>query len=103
MTVELLHIDECPNSNDAAERVKTALDALGHPDEEVRMRLVGSAAEMAGTAFAGSPTITVDGVDIFPEGAPAGDLACRIYRTPAGFAGLPTVEQIQDALGQRGF
>lgn len=103
MRIELLHIDHCPNSALAAERLEAALASLGHAETEVRARLLQTADDAVGTAFAGSPTITVDGIDIFPEGAPADDLACRIYRTPAGFAGLPTVEQIKDALGARGF
>ncbi|MET4095747.1 thioredoxin family protein [Arthrobacter sp. UYCu712] len=103
MRVELLHIDECPNSAEAAQRVETALAALGHGDTAVHMRLLESSADTVGTAFAGSPTITVDGADIFPGGAPASDLACRIYRTSSGFAGLPTVDQLKEALKNHGF
>lgn len=66
-------------------------------------RLRQTADDAVGTAFAGSSTITVDRTHIFPEGAPARDLACRIYRTPVGFAGLPTMEEIKDALGARAF
>ena len=66
-------------------------------------RLRRSADAGVGTAFAGSPTITIDRTHIFPEGAPARDLACRFYRTPVGFAGLPTAEETKDELGARGF
>lgn len=102
MKIELLHIDDCPNSVEARLRVEAALAALGRPDVAVHMRLLESPADTVGTAFAGSPTITVDGTDIFPDGAPASDLACRIYMTPAGFAGLPTVGQVQEALRKSG-
>jgi hypothetical protein len=103
MRIELLHIRECPNSAEAAERVRAALAGLGQPEAEVRMRLLRGPGDAAGTAFAGSPTITVDGKDIFADGAPTSDLACRIYRTPAGLAGMPTTDQIRDALRGRGF
>lgn len=102
MRIELLYIDECPNSDEAARRLDAALAALGHRGAAIHMRLMKSAADTAGTAFGGSPTITVDGADIFPDGAPAGDLACRIYRTPTGLAGLPTLEQIKEALTKHG-
>lgn len=102
MRLELLHIADCPNTTRALERVKAALAALGRDDVAVHLRLIESAADTAGTGFAGSPTITVDGADIFPGGAPSSELACRIYRTPGGHAGAPSVEQVIEALKGRG-
>ncbi|CCQ44324.1 putative alkylmercury lyase [Pseudarthrobacter siccitolerans] len=102
MRIELLHIDECPNTAKARERLEAALAALDRKDVPVNMRLLKSAADITGTGFAGSPTITVDGADIFPTGAPASDLACRVYATPSGLAGLPTLDQLTDALKSRG-
>ncbi|WP_427136640.1 thioredoxin family protein [Pseudarthrobacter sp. S9] len=102
MRIELLHIDDCPNSAQARERLEAALLALGHNDMEVHMRLLRSPADTKDTGFAGSPTITVNGADIFPTGAPAGDLACRIYMTPGGLSGLPTVDQLTEALKNNG-
>lgn len=98
MRIELLHIDECPNTGIARARLEAALAALGHHSIPVNMRLLAAPSDMAGTGFAGSPTITVNGADIFPSGAPASDLACRVYATPAGLAGAPTVDQITAAL-----
>ena len=102
MRIELLHIDECPNTADALERLESALAALGHRDMPVTARLLSTPADITGTGFAGSPTITVDGADIFPAGVPASDLACRIYATPGGLAGVPTLDQIAEALRNRG-
>ncbi|QDG87079.1 thioredoxin family protein [Pseudarthrobacter sp. NIBRBAC000502770] len=102
MRLELLHIDECPNSAKAYERLEAALTALGRTDVEVHMRLLESASDIEGTGFAGSPTITVNGTDIFPNGASSNDLACRIYMTPNGYAGLPTLEQLTKALRNSG-
>lgn len=45
--------------------------------------------------FHGSPSILVDGVDVF-AGAGAGlDLSCRLYQTPDGPAGAPSVDQLR--------
>ena len=49
--------------------------------------------------FPGSPTIRVDGRDLFPfveRGIWA--LGCRTYATPEGLKGYPTREMILDAL-----
>ena len=66
------------------------------------MRLLESVTDIEGTGFAGSPTITVNGSDIFPDGASARDLACRIYMTPNGCAGLPTIDEPTEALRNSG-
>lgn len=102
MRLELLHIADCPNTARMLERVEAALAALRRDDVAVQLRLIKSAADTPGTGFAGSPTITADGTDIFPGGAPSSDLACRIYPTPGGRSGAPTVEQIIEALTSRG-
>jgi type IV secretory pathway TraG/TraD family ATPase VirD4 len=48
--------------------------------------------------FIGSPTVLVDGSDPFATpGAPIG-LACRVYVTPEGLAGSPTLDQLMEAL-----
>lgn len=102
MKIELLHIDECPNTATALEHLQAALIALHRTDIPINSRLLKSSADTAGTGFAGSPTITADGADMFPEAAPSSDLACRIYRTPEGHAGAPTVGQLVEALRNRG-
>lgn len=100
MHVEILHIDDCPNWTEAGRRTRAALDAIGRSDVEVRYRLLADPDEAAASAFAGSPTITLDGADLFPTEGGTADLACRIYFTPAGVAGLPTEEQLVEALGR---
>jgi len=51
--------------------------------------------------FAGSPTIYADGIDLFDGADGRGSLACRVYRTPEGLAGSPTVEQLIAAIRER--
>lgn len=98
MKVEILHIDECPNWEQAGARTRAALDAAGVTDTQVEFRLLTSSEDAAAVPFAGSPTILIDGVDLFPDGARTTDLACRVYRTPAGLAGVPLTEQITEAI-----
>ena len=98
MEVEVLHIDECPNWREAGRRTESVLRKLGSADVEVSYRLLASPEEARQTVFAGSPTIAVDGRDLFPSDGRTADLACRVYFTPTGPAGLPTEEQIREAL-----
>jgi hypothetical protein len=48
--------------------------------------------------FRGSPSILVDGIDPFARGDEPVGLSCRIYQTPAGPAGSPTLEQLRAVL-----
>ncbi|MGV8968390.1 MAG: thioredoxin family protein [Cellulomonas sp.] len=64
----------------------------------VTHHLVETLEEAERVGFHGSPSVLLDGVDPFADaGAPVG-LACRIYQTPAGPAGAPTLEQLRAAV-----
>jgi hypothetical protein len=94
MDVTLLYFDGCPNWTVADERLREALDQTGNPDVEVSYRKVSTPQDAESVEFRGSPTILVDGRDPFLErDAPVG-LSCRVYRSEAGLAGAPTVEQL---------
>ncbi len=101
MRVEILNIPDCPNSAEAGARVRAALDEVGHSDVEIEFLLLTSGEEAAAVPFAGSPTILLDGIDAFPGDGRTADLACRIYRTGTGFAGVPTVEDLVAVIRQR--
>ena len=97
MRVEVLHIEECPNWQKAGDRMSEALTIVG-VDATVDYQLLETPEQAEATAFAGSPTITVDGVDLFPSDGRTADLACRIYFTPHGIAGLPTLDQLVERI-----
>jgi hypothetical protein len=59
---------------------------------------VTSPGEAATAGFAGSPTLLVDGHDLFPGTALTTQLACRVYPTPDGLSGAPTAEALIAAL-----
>jgi len=97
--ITLLYFDDCPNWEQAAEH----LDSLAGEflDLNVTHRLVGTDAEAQRVGFHGSPSILIDGVDVFaPKVAPVG-LACRMYQTPDGPAGSPTIQQLRDEVMAR--
>ena len=97
MRVEVLHIQDCPSWREAGARLEVALAEAGI-DAAVEYRLLEDPADLAGTVFAGSPTIVVDGADLFPAAEPIRELACRVYPTPAGLRGMPETGQLVTAL-----
>ena len=102
MKVEILHINECPNWEEAGRLARIALDQVGAHDVDIGYRLLTSSDEAAAVWFAGSPTILIDGADAFPTGGRITDLACRVYQTDTGLAGLPTVQQLVGVFRGRG-
>ena len=101
MKIEILHIEECPYWQEAGVRVRTALDSSGHSDVGVSYRLLRTREEAGAVPFAGSPTILVNGEDGFPTEGQTTELACRIYPTGSGFAGLPTIEQLLEIFSKQ--
>jgi len=99
MQVSLLYFADCPNWSLAGERLRRALDAVGRLDTEIEFVPVRTEAEAAAVGFAGSPTFLVDGADLFGHGTTSGALTCRIYATPDGLVGVPTVDDLVTALG----
>ncbi|WP_420179882.1 thioredoxin family protein [Paenarthrobacter sp. TA1.8] len=102
MEIEVFHIDNCPNTVTAVNHVEAALAALGREDIPVQLRRIETPADTLGTCFSGSPTIAADGTDIFPDGTPTRDLACRIYHRSEGFSGTPDIDQVIEALRRHG-
>jgi hypothetical protein len=100
--VELLHIDECPGWVETGARLRRALELLGLTDVPVEITLIRTEEDAVARHFAGSPTILVDGADLFPSEGRTHDLACRVYVTDAGLAPMPAQAQIIAALRARG-
>lgn len=99
MTVDVtvLYFGGCPSWQTAVERLRTAATRARVP-VQVGTRTVETMGEAQRVGFTGSPTILVNGVDPFAQAGQAPALACRVYATPYGLAGSPTVDQLIDAL-----
>ncbi|WP_341242506.1 thioredoxin family protein [uncultured Nocardioides sp.] len=96
MDVTLLYFEGCPSWKVADERLAALASERG--DLRVTHHLVETPAEAERTGFRGSPSIQVDGVDLFAEPGDAVALACRRYPTPDGFQGAPTLDQLRAVL-----
>ena len=101
MRIEILHIAECPNWRSLEPLIEQANDPDLLAESEITFRLLTSEEEAEAMDIAGSPTIHVNGRDLFPSNGYPGGLACRVYSTPDGLAGMPSVGQIRKALELR--
>ncbi len=96
MTITLLYFEDCPNWKVVDERL--AVIAAEQSDFTVTHHLVESSEEAERWGFHGSPSILLDGVDLFADTDAGVGLSCRVYQTPDGPSGAPTLVQVRAAL-----
>lgn len=94
---EILVVADCPHEQPALELFRRVLDDTGRRDE-IRISVIRTVEEAALCGFHGSPTFLVDGVDLFPAASPDPAIACRIYLNRNGLRGLPSRDELIDAL-----
>jgi hypothetical protein len=99
MRVEVLYFDGCPTYLKAEKTLHGILEEKG-VDAEVELVAINTAEEARELRFPGSPTIRVDGEDLFPVPERAEyALGCRILRKPGRLEGIA---HDRDALGSAG-
>lgn len=101
MKVEFLYWNECPSHEEALHRLRDALQArkISAP---IRLIEVTTERQAMALAFPGSPTMRIDGRDLFPVTQGPSGLTCRVYQTDDGrITPLPSPEMIARALDGR--
>lgn len=97
MDIKLLYFDGCPNWKQTdADLASLATEY----DFTVTRQKVETIEDAERWQFGGSPTVLVNGVDPFALPTDPYGLSCRIYQTPAGLAGAPTVGMLRAALSR---
>jgi len=96
MNVTLLYFDDCPNWKVTDGHLTTLADEV--QDLHVHRHLVETPEEAERVGFHGSPSVLIDGVDAFADADSPVGLSCRVYQTPDGMAGSPTLDQLRTAL-----
>ena len=97
--VTLLHFEDCPSWQSADQHLRALADEIEFTIDCVEVTAPEQADRLR---LRGSPSIHLDGVDLFADAdAPVG-LSCRIYQTPLVSAGSPTADQLRAVLTCRG-
>ncbi len=91
--IEIHYFDACPSWKQTQKILQEALNDLGIADKIGMMRIETNE-EAVLHQFTGSPTIRINGHDIFPISQDSYALGCRVYKTPDGIKGSPTKEMI---------
>lgn len=97
MEVDLLYFDGCPSWQSGLKNLKAALEAEVLK-ADLRLVRVEDDTEAVRLKFLGSPSFRADGTDLWPEERRRYNLNCRLYTTPQGLKGVPTVEMLREKL-----
>ena len=98
VTIEVLHIAECPGWVPTLALLRQALAELGLAGTSVSARLIATPDEARNTGFAGSPTVLINGIDPFPSSSRTDELACRVYRNADGLSPHPSLGDLVEAV-----
>src|SRR5215207_1532985 len=100
--IEVLYFDGCPTCRKAEETLREVLEQED-VEADVELVAVNTDEEAQKLRFPGSPTLRVDGRDLFPTGEREDwRLGCRVYATSEGLKGSPTTEMLREALMREG-
>ena len=97
MQIDLLYSDGCPSWQTGIANLNTALklEGLAWPIEMVEV-IDDEDAERR--RFLGSPSFQINGDDLWPQEREEYAMSCRMYSTPEGLRGWPTVEMFRERL-----
>ena len=100
LSIELLYFEDCPSYKMAQESLEKII--RNHNIEaKVQLVRVETDQEARDHHFVGSPSIRVNGEDLFPVDRENYALGCRVYQTPDGMRGWPTVEMLEVAFAAK--
>lgn len=98
--IELLVVPDCPNEAGAADLITTAVADL-RVQATVTRTVISTHDQARERGFVSSPTILLNGSDPFAQSGAAVALACRLYSTPDGLRGVPTLRDLRQALKRK--
>lgn len=97
MQISLLYFDGCPSWRTALQNVQKVIDVDKIP-AEIHLRKIESPEQAQQERFLGSPSFRVNGIDLWPEERDHYTLSCRVYQTPEGLKGTPSIEMLREQL-----
>lgn len=99
MKIELLYFNGCPSWEMGLKNLEVAL-LEENLSASIEMIKVDDDDEAARLRFLGSPHFRVDGQDLWHEEREMYSLSCRVYPTPEGIKGFPTILMLRQQLKQ---
>jgi len=97
MKIKALYFEGCPSWQTGVANLHAALEQEGL-SWPVELGEVGDDEDAQQRRFLGSPSFQCNGDDLWPQDRQEYAMSCRMYPTPAGLRGWPTVEMFRARL-----
>jgi len=97
--ISLLYFDGCPSWQVALENLQKVIENDKIP-AEICLIKIESLEQAQQERFLGSPSFRVNGKDLWPEERKHYTLSCRVYQTPHGLKGSPSIEMLREQLSE---
>ncbi|MCL4561687.1 MAG: thioredoxin family protein [Chloroflexi bacterium] len=97
MKIDVLYFEDCPSWKTACANLEVAAQLEG-VQLAVDLIEVKTDQEASKLKFLGSPSFQLNGQDLWPENRETYSLSCRVYKTPEGLKGWPTIEMFRQKL-----
>ena len=95
--IQLLYFEDCQSWRNGLENLKTALQKE-QLDHFVELIMIKDDSDAARLKFLGSPSFRINNQDLWPEERGTYSLSCRVYITPEGMKGWPSMEMLRERL-----
>ena len=95
--ITLLYFDGCPSWQPVLENLKKVIEAE-RIQAKITLLKIDDPEKAQRERFLGSPSIRFNGIDLWPEERTDYTLNCRVYKTPTGMKGSPTIEMLRERL-----
>jgi len=95
--ISLLYFEGCPSWQVVLENVQIVIEIDKIP-AEICLIKIESPEQAQQVRFLGSPSFRVNGIDLWPEEREHYTLSCRVYQTPDGLKGSPSIEMLREQL-----
>jgi hypothetical protein len=97
--IEFQYFDGCPNADGTLLNLHEAMTELGISENQLKMTEVPGIESAEELNFQGSPTILLNGMDIYSGGKPISfSYACRIYQFDGNQTGVIPKKFIREKL-----
>lgn len=93
--IEFQYFEGCPNAKESLSILRAFIIGSSIPEDQLKISLIRSADMAQEVNFQGSPTILIDGIDIYTMHKPIGfNYACRLYMVNGKNTGVLPLEFI---------
>lgn len=97
--IEFQYFDGCPNAKATLNSLMEVSDELGINENDISIVEVPDIESAEKSRFQGSPTILVNGVDIYTDSEPFGyNYSCRVYSFDGEQTGIIPKEYIKEKI-----